>query len=173
MAYILGYLCKDPEYYKDPNRERKCVVTYNIAVDRKVRLQDDNTNDTADFIWIRSYGDTGEQDYRRLHTGSCIVIDGYVQTKVYKSKRTCEHCGSTFEIQDGSIEVVPISNEYCNNFRTVAETEEFCRQKRIAVDPTSQLYTDATNVFDAAEESLKSQEERHQSLVNQGDSVGV
>lgn len=164
-VYFLGYLCGDPEIYIDPNKAGRCITQYTIAVDRKVRLQDDNTNSKSDYLWVKSYGQTGEQDYRRLKKGSCVAIDGYLQTKVYMTKRVCEFCHEELKIQDASIEVVPISSEYCNNFRNDEQVKQFCEEKGILVDPYE---CSAHEVLDGFNSYAEAQNESFEALVSQG-----
>lgn len=78
---LMGRLTKDPIV----NRTATTTVTrYTLAVDRRVRKDDNNNGPTADFINIVVFGKAAEFAEKYLHKGTKVVISGRIQTGSYQ-----------------------------------------------------------------------------------------
>lgn len=120
--FLIGNLCNDPAYNPIDNGGRVC--TYQLGINRKVFIRDDDPSVRADFPWIKSLGVQADKDYEALKKGSLVYIDGAVQArKDFIVMKTCEYCGSLCEKKDSSMEIVPYSVEYLKNCITI-ETED-------------------------------------------------
>ena len=78
---------------------------------------------------MKSYGDIAVNDAMFLQTGSSILIDGYIQTRKFTKKCTCDSCGEVYETNDQAMEIVPYASEYLINCRDVEEIEELKKKQ--------------------------------------------
>lgn len=124
VARVIGNLCTDPQIYEGPNG---AMTQYSIAVGRKYRIKEQSSEINTDFPWIKTHGEQALMDAKALKTGSCILIDGALQTRSVKRTTVCEHCGKEYEWTDAAMELVPYSIEYLYGHNTedeIAEKEE-------------------------------------------------
>ena len=80
---IMGRLVRDPEVRYGQGAESTTVARYTLAVDRKVRT---NNQDSADFIPCVAFGRNADFAEKYLHKGTKIVITGRIQTGSYTNK---------------------------------------------------------------------------------------
>ena len=112
--FLIGNLCNDPSYNPIENGGRVC--TYQLGINRKVFIRDDDPSVRADFPWIKSLGAQADMDYEALRKGSLVYIDGSIQAREgFVVQKTCEYCGSLCSKKDSSMEIVPYSVEYLKN----------------------------------------------------------
>ena len=115
------------------------VTQYQIAMNRKYRIRTDPPEIKTDYPWIKAYGDTAEDNWRRLHVGSEIYFDGYLQARNVQRHTKCQGCGNLIEWKDRAIEIVPYENaiEYIGEYYSDEEIEqrenERLRQAREAI----------------------------------------
>lgn len=115
---ITGRLCRDVRYYNE-NRTRVC--TYQVAVNRKLHIEQDPEDLRTDYIWVKSLGDQAEKDAEALHMGSRVIVIGSLQARnqmqnKYYIKDTCRHCGAENEIMGDTMEIVPYYVEYLEDY---------------------------------------------------------
>lgn len=114
---LLGTICSDIEI---PDLAIKTpVVQYKLAVARSYRINEEKT----DFIMVKSFGDRAREDEKRLRTSSRVLVDGYLRNREIVRHTTCPCCGNEYTWDDRSMEIVPYSTEYINNFLTGEEEE--------------------------------------------------
>lgn len=108
---LIANLCMDVNYYHKGNI---CTSLYQAASDRKVFIKEDDPNKKADFFWIRTFGKMAKNDQEAIHKGSTIFVEGYLHTREFTRKTTCqaEDCRETYEWKDNIIEVIPYSCDY-------------------------------------------------------------
>ena len=94
------------------------LTTYEIAISRKFRVQEEAADARTDYPWVKSYGAIANADAKALKTGSLVYIDGFLQTRKIEKNCVCEHCGQTFKWPDSSMEIVPYTTEYLRNYNT-------------------------------------------------------
>ena len=116
IVFALGHLCNDPKSYITP--KGTLLTTYEIAINRKFRVQEDATDARTDYPWVKSYGNIATEDAKSLKTNSLIYVDGFLQTRKIEKNCVCEHCGETFKWPDSSMEIVPYTTEYLRNYNT-------------------------------------------------------
>lgn len=112
---LVGNLCDNVQYYHE-GRVKNAL--YQLAVNRKYYLNDGMPNIRTDYPYIRSFGDNATQDRDAIHKGSLVLIDGRIQTREFPRNSVCETCGEIYDWNDNTIEVVPYSVEYLQNYLT-------------------------------------------------------
>lgn len=105
-AILIGRLTRDPELRM--TQAGTPVCTFTVAVDRRVRRDENSNQPTADFIPIVTWGKTAEFCHQYFAKGRLIGIDGRIQTR-------------TYEAQDGTKRYVT---------EVIAENVEFVGSKR-------------------------------------------
>lgn len=121
IVFALGNLCNDPETYV--TNKGTILTTYEIAITRKFRVQEDAADARTDYPWIKSYGAIAAADSKALKKGSLIYVDGFLQTRKIEKNCVCEQCGETFKWPDSSMEIVPYTTEYLRNYYTPEEIQ--------------------------------------------------
>ncbi len=132
QVLLIGNLCDNVKYYNE-NGVREAL--YQLAVNRKYYLNDGLPNVRTDFPFIRSYGENAESDAKALYKGSCVLVDGRIHTRSYSRISVCIRCGKEYLWTDNTIEVIPYSVEYLQDFYTAEdidriEKEELEKTKR-------------------------------------------
>lgn len=118
--YLIGNLCNDPSYNPIDNGGRVC--TYQLGINRKVFIKDDDPSVKADYPWVKSLGEQADKDKEALRKGSLVFIDGSVQAKEnFIVRRNCDFCGEMAEKRDSAMEIVPYSVEYLKNCLSIEE----------------------------------------------------
>ena len=128
---LMGRLTKDPEIrYSSGQQESFAIGRYTLAVDRRVR---NNNEQAADFIPIVAFGKAGEFAEKFLHKGTKLLVTGRIQTGSYTNK-------------DG---------QKVYTTEVVAEDQEFCESKTTGHAQSSQGPTDGfMNVPPGIEDDL-------------------
>lgn len=80
---LIGRLTKDPDVRYTQGNEPLCIARYNLAVDRKIK-KDEEAN--ADFISCVAFGKSAEFAEKYLAKGIKIAISGRIQTGSYTNK---------------------------------------------------------------------------------------
>ena len=119
-AVLMGVLCREPKAYVN-SKNHKRLTTYQLAVKRRFRIQEDPAETDADFPWVKAYGEQGTNDIKALRKGSVILVDGKLQVRERVVKQTCSHCQAENSWTDYSMEVVPHAVEYMRNFYSPEE----------------------------------------------------
>lgn len=128
---LMGRLTKDPEIrYSSGQQESFAIARYTLAVDRRVR---NNNEQAADFIPIVAFGKAGEFAEKFLHKGTKLLVTGRIQTGSYTNK-------------DG---------QKVYTTEVVAEDQEFCERKTEGNTQSGQGPTDGfMNVPPGIEDDL-------------------
>ena len=132
IVFALGNLCNEPQMYMTP--KGTVLTTYEIAITRKFRVQEDSADARTDYPWVKSYGAIATADAKALKKGSLIYVDGFLQTRKIEKNCVCEHCGETFKWPDSSMEIVPYTTEYLRNYNTpeeIQQIEDEAREREI------------------------------------------
>ena len=122
QAFIFGTLCRDPK--KITPKEGLIVTQYQIAINRKFRIQADPPEIRTDYPWVKSYGENAISDREHLHTGSQVFVDGCIQARKVNRHAVCIKCGQKYDWADRAMEIVPFETEYIANFYTEEEIAE-------------------------------------------------
>ncbi len=160
QIYALGELVREPKKIKiaakEDGKPSITLTQYQIALDRKYKVKTDPPEIKADYPWVKSYGAMGKEDRLRLHTGSVVFIDGYIQRRKVSRKTICPLCSRQFEWSDDNLELVPYDIEYMpHTFYSDAMLEEMAKEN--PEELKQRLYVDAmTERFDELEEGLSS-----------------
>ena len=79
---LIGRLGRDPEI-KD-TRNGKKVCTFSVAVNRRTRDKEGETQQVADWFNIETWERLAEICYEYLHKGSLVFLEGRLQIDAYE-----------------------------------------------------------------------------------------
>lgn len=80
---LMGRLTRNPDIRYTQGNEPMAIARYTLAVDRRVRRENEQT---ADFIGCVAFSKQAEFAERYLHQGTKIVVEGHIQTGSYTNK---------------------------------------------------------------------------------------
>ena len=80
---LIGRLTRDPDIRYSAGENSTAVARYTLAVDRRVRRDGTEQQQTADFIGCVAFGRQAEFAERYLRQGIKIAITGRIQTGSY------------------------------------------------------------------------------------------
>ncbi len=117
--HVIGNLCADPAYNVNASGGRTC--TYQLGINRKVFVKEDDPSLRADYPFIKSINDQADKDKEALSQGSLVFIEGAIQSRDgFTVNRECSHCGEVNKVKGDTLEIVPYSVEYLRNCNTDA-----------------------------------------------------
>ena len=150
QVFLFGTLCRDPKMIRP--KKGLIVTQYQIAMNRKYRIATDPPEIKTDYPWVKSYGENAIEDHKRLHVGSEVFIDGFLQARSVNRKAICGviydekgdvitddngvplsqvdergepiGCGTKYEWKDRAMEIVPYDTEYIGDYYSDEEIEE-------------------------------------------------
>jgi hypothetical protein len=122
VAKVLGRVCTPTdEIYIGENDRGDVFARYKIAVNRKLYVPgSENADDHTDYPWVYSFGDTAIDDAHTLQQGTLVYLDGYLHTKTYSQKTTCDECGTEFTFEHQQASLSPYSMEYLRDYAELA-----------------------------------------------------
>ncbi len=124
-AMVIGRLCKDPVQHK--SAKGKTVAIYQLGINRKYFVSDDDPENSADYPWVRVKSDQMKVDLKCLHQNSMVLIDGFISLRKFKRKVYCPYCDPSREngilISDNTLDIVPYTVEYLQDYTSLAEIE--------------------------------------------------
>ncbi len=126
ICKVSGTVVTKPKKIK--TKEGLYVVQYQLALNRKYKIPLDD--ESADYPWVKTYGDNARSDYKRLYIGSKVSIDGCIQTRRVTVEKKCPSCGESFKWRNMATEMVPYSTEYDSNYLTDKDLEEKENRKK-------------------------------------------
>lgn len=85
---LIGRLTREPDirHAKKENGDDMVIARYTLAVDRRIRRDEADGQQTADFPSIIAFGRGGEFAERYLHKGTKIIVCGHLQTGSYTNR---------------------------------------------------------------------------------------
>lgn len=83
---LMGRLTRDPEVRYSQGENATAVARYTLAVDRRQSRNNQNGEQTADFIQCVAFGRSGEFAEKYFRKGTKIVVTGRIQTGSYTNK---------------------------------------------------------------------------------------
>lgn len=83
---LMGRLTRDPEVRYTQGEQPMAIARYSLAVDRRFARNNQEGQQTADFISCVAFGKNGEFAEKYLHKGTKIVVEGRIQTGSYTNK---------------------------------------------------------------------------------------
>lgn len=83
---LMGRLTRDPEVRYTQGEQPMAIARYSLAVDRRFARNNQEGQQTADFISCVAFGKNGEFAEKYLHKGTKIAIEGRIQTGSYTNK---------------------------------------------------------------------------------------
>ena len=84
----MGRLTRDPDVRYTTTKEGKqmAIARYTVAIDRRFKRQNDDSQQTADYISCVAFDKLGEFAEKYLKQGTKIVVAGRIQTGSYTNK---------------------------------------------------------------------------------------
>lgn len=82
---LMGRLTRDPDVRWTQGQNQTCVARYTLAVDRRIKKTNESQQ-TADYISMVSFGSQAEFIEKYIKKGMKIVISGHIQTGSYTNK---------------------------------------------------------------------------------------
>jgi single-strand DNA-binding protein len=84
---LMGRLTRDPEIRYSQSDNSMAIARYTLAVDRRGRRDQNNDNQqTADFIRCIAFGRSAEFAEKYMHQGMRMLVSGRIQTGSYTNK---------------------------------------------------------------------------------------
>ena len=83
---LMGRLTRDPEVRYSQGENATAVARYTLAVDRRVSRNNQNGEQTADFIQCVAFGRSGEFAEKYFRKGMKVLVTGRIQTGSYTNK---------------------------------------------------------------------------------------
>ena len=83
---LMGRLTRDPEVRYSQGETAMAVARYTLAVDRRVSRNNQNGDQTADFIQCVAFGRSGEFAEKYFRKGMKVLVTGRIQTGSYTNK---------------------------------------------------------------------------------------
>ena len=83
---LMGRLTRDPEVRYSQGDNAMAVARYTLAVDRRQSRNNQNGDQTADFIQCVAFGRSGEFAEKYFRKGLKVVVTGRIQTGSYTNK---------------------------------------------------------------------------------------
>lgn len=83
---LIGRLTRDPEIRTAQNEESMTVARYTLAVDRRYKKDDNQDNQSADFISCVAFNRNAEFAEKWFKQGIKIAVVGRIQTGSYTAK---------------------------------------------------------------------------------------
>ncbi|WP_312427793.1 single-stranded DNA-binding protein [Lacrimispora sp.] len=83
---LMGRLTRDPEVRYSQGERVMAVARYTLAIDRRVRRNQDGNEQTADFINCVAFDKAGEFAEKYFRQGMRILVSGRIQTGSYTNK---------------------------------------------------------------------------------------
>lgn len=84
---LMGRLVRDPEVRRNNKKDAEMAIArYTLAVDRKFRRNNNNNEQTADFINCVAFDRQAEFAEKYLRKGTKMVVCGHIQTGSYTNK---------------------------------------------------------------------------------------
>ncbi len=83
---LMGRLTRDPEVRYSQGERSMAIARYTLAVDRRGRRNQDNNEQTADFINCVAFDRAGEFAEKYFRQGMRVLISGRIQTGSYTNR---------------------------------------------------------------------------------------
>lgn len=109
---VIGTCSRDPQLYT----ERKNPITnYGLDIIRKYKIREFDPDNRHDYPNVKCYGNIAINDYKFVHKGSRVFIDGFIQQRAYWEDYECPECKAKGKRKRTITEIVPYSVEYLAN----------------------------------------------------------
>ena len=83
---LMGRLTRDPEVRYSQGENATAVARYTFAVDRRQSRNNQNGEQTADFLQCVAFGRSGEFAEKYFRKGMKVLVTGRIQTGSYTNK---------------------------------------------------------------------------------------
>ena len=162
QVLTFGTLCRDPSRRR--TGEGLSYTQYQVTLDR-YQSGSIPPAPRPEFPWVRSYGSNAASDLKRLHIGSEVFIDGYLQARSVNQHTVCGQeydengdpicydngmpmmrvdedgeiigCGKRYDWKDRIVEIVPYETEYIGNYYSDEVLAEMEKKKMSEVSEPS------------------------------------
>jgi len=83
---LMGRLTRDPDIRWTQGQDQRCIARFTLAVDRRVKRDGGENQQTADFPSCVAFGKTAEWMEKYVHQGTKLTITGRLQTGSYTNR---------------------------------------------------------------------------------------
>lgn len=144
LATILGTICSPPEIVVDNKRAQ--VAQFQLAINRKYYIPDDDVENKTDYPWVKVYGREKVDDVmKRCKVGTVIFVDGFIKVRKYPELTIkCDNpeCDGVIKWRDWTVDILAYAVEYCNNWKTdediAKERQELLEQAKESIFNSSE-----------------------------------
>jgi len=120
-----GTVCYIKELWlPDEEREGTARLEFQIASNRKQRIEEDDDDKRSDYIWVKAFGSDAIDYADLLYIGSEISINGSIQSRTFEETVECPNCGSMYHQIQRTIEIIPYYIVPIKNCNVEEEYEE-------------------------------------------------
>lgn len=120
MVTVTGAVSKTPDLHCRES-DGLLMMTFPLAILRKYRVREDDTNTNIDFPFVKVYGKKAREQDGRLRAKNVITIEGFLMTRSFVRMVECEHCGIKYKVDDQVSEIIPYEIEWIRNDVNVSE----------------------------------------------------
>lgn len=113
VGNLIGSLCTDITRKDIVNG--KTAAQFQIAVNRRFRVNELERGTRTDYPWVKVFGDTADECLKRLKKSSQIYITGAFQTRDIERRIVCSKCDEKLSYSERVGEIVPNGIEFLNN----------------------------------------------------------
>ncbi|MCD8149769.1 MAG: single-stranded DNA-binding protein [Clostridiales bacterium] len=142
---LMGRLTRDPEIRYSQNDQSMAIARYTLAVDRRGRRDNNDGQQTADFIGCVAFRQQAEFAEKYLRKGMKIAITGRIQTGSYTNR-------------DGqkvyTTDVIVEDHEFCESKNASANAGGFAPAADSRPAPSSAVSDGFMNIPDGIDEEL-------------------
>ena len=124
---IIGTVCKTPTYYTGRSEKTGtfCKCTIPLAVPRVRKIEYQEPERQADYIYVIDYDKNSQQHMEHLKIGSQILVTGAIQIREHKQQVFCPTCNKMEEVNSVDTEISAYRVEYLKNCIFTEEEEDY------------------------------------------------
>lgn len=126
LATLIGTICNPPEIVVD--NKKATVAQFQIAINRKYFIADDDVENKTDYPWVKVYGREKVDDVMlRCSVGTVVFVDGFLKVRKYPEMTIkCDNpdCDGEMLWKDWTVDVLTYAVEYLDNWKSDEELEK-------------------------------------------------
>ncbi len=121
VGNMMGVLCT--EIQRKDGDNGPTAAQFQMAVNRRYRVNELEKATRTDFPWIKVFGETADECIKRAHKSSQIYLTGAFQTRDVQRRVMCNSCGGNLVYLERVGEVIPTGVEFLYNCNFVSKEE--------------------------------------------------
>ncbi len=113
VGNVIGVVCTD--LLRSDNAAGGAAAQFQIAVNRRYRVNELEKATRTDFPWVKVFGETANECLKRAHKSSQLYLTGAFQTRDVQRRVLCNACGKEMTYLERVGEVIPTGVEFLHN----------------------------------------------------------